>query len=565
MLNAVLKQFSQKTKALILIALGSITWSFTMVKSGWFYNSLGLKGSGLGFWGANGHDGIWHIALIESLKRGTLDMPVFAGQKIQNYHVGFDLILAFLSRITFIPVTLLYFQIIPVILSVLIGFLTYRFILNWTKSEHAALWSVFFAYFGGSLGWVLGNGESAFWSQQAITTLINPPFALSLVFILAGFLVLQKIINKYSFRYFLLAVVLFGSLVEIKAYAGILCLGGLLIAGLYTLVKSKSALMLKLFLISLAVAVILYLPLNKSSAGLLVFQPFWFLETLMGLTDRLNYQKFYMAMLTYKSGHNFVKMTPAYLVAFALFWIGNMGTRIIKDMMILKWIKNIKNLSWIEVFISSVIVAGVLIPMLFLQKGTPWNTIQFFYYSLFFSGLLAGVVASRIKNKLVLVVLVLLTIPTTIITLKDVYIPIRPPAMISKDELSALSFLAGQPAGVVLTKPFDEFSAKSAEPYPPRPLYLYESTAYVSALGKHQTFFEDDVNLDITGYNWQERRERLLSWYAEKDYVKSRAFLKDNSIKYIYWIKEGQSPLDLGKLGLVNVYENNLITIYEVN
>ena len=60
-------------KKWLLIIIGTISWSWTMVKSGWIYSY------GMGFWGANGHDGIWHIALIESLARGSLQMPVFAG------------------------------------------------------------------------------------------------------------------------------------------------------------------------------------------------------------------------------------------------------------------------------------------------------------------------------------------------------------------------------------------------------------------------------------------------------------------------------------------------------
>src|SRR3990172_3661184 len=83
------------------------------------------------------------------------------------------------------------------------------------------------------------------------------------------------------------------------------------------------------------------------------------------------------------------------------------------------------------------------------------------------------------------------------------YLPARPPAMISNEELEALKFLSTQPMGVVLTYPFDKFKAKEAEANPPRPLYLYESTAYVSSFAKKPVFLEDEVNLDITGYAWR--------------------------------------------------------------
>src|SRR6185369_3197989 len=93
-------------KSWLLIFIGAITWSLTMVKSGITYSY------GMGFWGANGHDGVWHIALIESLAKGSWDIPIFAGTKLQNYHIGFDLFVAMLHKLTFISVSTLYFQIL---------------------------------------------------------------------------------------------------------------------------------------------------------------------------------------------------------------------------------------------------------------------------------------------------------------------------------------------------------------------------------------------------------------------------------------------------------------------
>lgn len=539
-----------------------------MVKSGWIY------AFDAGFWGANGHDGVWHIALIESLAKGSLQMPVFAGHALQNYHIGFDLLVAALHRITLIPVLNLYFQIIPPILALFVGILTYKFVLDWTKSKTAALWSIFFTYFGGSFGWVIGRGESAFWSQQAISSLINPPFALSLIGILAGLIFLLKYRDFKTVKYLLLSSLCFGVLIEIKAYAGILALGGLFAAGIFSWIVEKKFSILKVFVASFIISLIIFLPLNKNSAGLLVWQPFWFLETMMSYSDRLGWFRFYSAMTTYKSGHIWFKEIPAYLIALIIFYVGNLGTRIIKEFLVWKWVKNLKSVGWLEIFTTSIIVAGVVIPIFFLQKGTPWNTIQFFYYSLFFSGILGGAAVAQIAGKLkqnrkllyvVEVVVVLLTLPTTILTLKDVYVPGRPPAKLSNEELSALSFLAKQPDGVILTYPFDPIAAKNAEGNPPRPLYLYTSTAYVSAFSKHPTFLEDEINLDITGYNWPERRAEVENWLKENNQTKAREFLRQNSIKYIYWVKPQRALLGESQLGLTNVYENREVIIYRVD
>lgn len=133
---------------LLLLLLGALSWSMTMVKSGW------MNSYGMGFWGANGHDGIWHIALINSLARGSLNMPTFAGVGLKNYHIGFDFLLAQLHNLTSIPTTILYFQITPPVIALLVGWLTYKLVLIWKKSQVQALWSVFFCLFCRRLGMV---------------------------------------------------------------------------------------------------------------------------------------------------------------------------------------------------------------------------------------------------------------------------------------------------------------------------------------------------------------------------------------------------------------------------
>ncbi|HKC04952.1 MAG TPA: hypothetical protein VKC54_03710 [Patescibacteria group bacterium] len=567
MLKEALKLFLQKGRAVAIIVIGTLAWSWTMVKSGWLYSY------GLGFWGANGHDGVWHIALIESLAKGTFRMPVFSGADLQNYHIGFDLMVALIYKITHVPVVNLYFQIIPPILAIFVGVLTYNFVFEWTKSKNASLWSTFFVYFGSGFGFLIGKGESAFWSQQAISSLINPPFALSLIFILLGLISLQKFTKTENTKYLIMSTLCFGLLIEVKIYAGLLVLGGLFVASIYDQIKNNKSGVTKTFLLSFGVSLVLFLLFEKGSGSLLVWQPFWFLETMMGLTDRLGWLRFFSAMNTYKSGHIWLKAIPAYFIALVIFYIGNLGTRMIKEFLVWKWLKNIKLIEWTEVFMSSIIVVGVIVPMLFLQKGTPWNTIQFFYYSLFFSAILAGIGSSQIlENSKTLAIryfkaglIIFLTIPTTLFTLKEVYIPMRPPAMVSKEELSALKFLSAQPEGIVLTYPFDPTAAKIAEVNPPRPLYLYVSTAYVSAFSKQQTFLEDEVNLDITGYNWQQRRQEVVNWYKEKDQVKAREFLKTKGIKYVYWLRGQRAFLGEAQLGLTNIFEDSSVILYRVD
>lgn len=567
----------------LLIFIGSLAWSLTMIKSGWIYSY------GMGFWGPNGHDGIWHIALANDLAKGSFQMPVFAGEPLKNYHIGFDLLVASIHKFTQIPTINLYFQIFPLLIAFSTGLLTYLFVLKWQQSTTKAFWSTFFVYFGGSFGPLVTliryssiGGESMFWAQQSISSLINPPFALSAVLMLCGLLLILLYKKNPSLKLFALTVLVFGILPQIKVYGGILAIGGLLTTGIYQLAGKRQSGLLKIGILSTLLGAALFIPLNKESNSLIVYQPFWFLENIMALSDRVGWPRFHEAMMNYKFGHIWHKAFLAYTTAFIIFLIGNMGSRIIAIPLVLQKFKTVKNLTSIDVFLLTTIVAGIVLPMLFLQRGTPWNTIQFFYYSLLFSGIFAGIAfVNFLSNKtkavrsIATILLLVITLPTTYATLKH-YLPSRPPAKISKEELEALNFLKKQPEGVVLTYPYNTYLAQKVEAYPPRPTYLYESTAYVSALSEKPTFLEDEVNLNITGYNWQKRKKEVEAFLATKEASEARVFLRSNNIKYIYWLQreycnpaclvpEQRAVLGETQLGITQIFENKEVKVYQIN
>lgn len=537
------KLLSTNKLAILVIILGSASWSLTMVKSGLFYNY------GMGFWGPNGHDGVWHIALAESIARGSFGMPVFAGEVIKNYHIGYDLLLAFVHRITLLPIPLLYFQILPPVIALLVGVLVYRFVLAWKSSKLAALLSTFLVYFAGGFGWAITlfrsegiGGESMFWSQQAISTLINPPFALSLVILMLGLWYILKLQDSQRQKYTVLVSALcLGVLLSIKVYAGILALCALSIVAVVSARRQKSLRYASLFSLSLAISLALFLPINTTATSMVEARPFWFLETMMLFEDRLGWPKFASAMVNYAAAGNYLYAMVAYAVSMAIFIVGNFGVRILGIFYFVNR-ERIRKLSDVDLFISLIIVGGVAAPMLFVQSGTPWNTIQFTYYSLFFSSIYAGIWLSEfLKNRSILtksttlVLITVLAVPTTAATLSAHYLPGRAPSKLSVDEHEALSFLRNMPPGVVLTIPFNRPKAIEAINDPPRPLRLYESTSYVSAFSAKPVWLEDEVNLEIMGYDWQTRREMVDSAMASSDPSELHGFINRENISYVYY------------------------------
>jgi len=573
MLKKFLRLFFGDKRLVLLIICGTVAWSSTMFKSGIIY------GYGMGFWGPNGHDGVWHIALAKSISRGIWDMPVFAGETIKNYHIGFDLILSAIHKLVLIPIHTLYFQIIPPVLAFLAGLGVYLFVYSWTRSKLSAFLATFFVYFGGSFGWLVTffrnrviDGESLFWSQQSISTLINPPFALSLLIVYFGLWSLIKGIETKDKKFLTLATFLFGILVQVKIYASFLVLFGLFITGVFKILKRNGLDILKVFLGASIISILLFPPSQKILENTLVFRPFWFLEEMMSAKDRFYWPKLASAIVNYKLAGNYFKLTFAYGLSFLIFLLGNLGTRIIGIQTFFRKIKNFKNFQDIQIFVIVVILTGIFIPTFFVQRGTPWNSIQFMYYSLSFMGILSGIsIGNLIKNLntkflsgSLLIFVIFFTLPTSLGTLLNHYLPERPPAKISKADLEALDFLSRQPDGIVLTQPFSKELAESKKNFPPRPLYLYESTAYVSAFSGKKTYLEDEVNLEITGYNWRQRRKEVERFFSLSDYDEKIKFLQKEGITYVYVVKDLQKYFkDLG-LESVKIFENSEISIYKI-
>lgn len=562
-------------KILFLIIFGSFLISSTMVRSGL------INSSGISFWGPNGHDAIWHLGVMsEIFKKIPPNNPVFAGAVLQNYHWGFDFFAVLVSKITLLPILDVYFRFLPIIFGLLIGIFSYFLSVENFKNKNIAFWFIFLNYFAGSFGWVvtlirLGQigGESLFWSMQSASVLINPPFAMSLTLLLIGIFLLLKKRQKNNFFWPILIGLIFGFLSGIKVYAGILI--GLSIS-VFLLVKlinkqfKKFDLILVLVTAISAFLVLLALGVLRGSS-LLIFKPFWFTHSMVESTDKL-YLPHLASLRTnlslLKFGYKTFILYGLEVFLLLIFLIGNLGTRIFGFFVIFKKIFQ-KKISDFDILIFSFMFFSFLIPIFFVQKGTAWNTIQFFYYFLFFANFyFAQFLGSLTEKKsflstLFLIVLIIFTVPTTFSTLKD-YFGNPSPSYIPNYELEALNFLKKQKDGYVLTFPYDKSRKDSLNIKTPIPLYLYETTAYVSAFSGKSTFLDDEMNLDITGYNFAKRRQEEIKFFNQKSPFEDRGFLVNNNIKYIYLVDDSNLNLNIKDSQINEIFNNDRVQIYQV-
>ncbi|MDD4938295.1 MAG: hypothetical protein PHX34_04765 [Candidatus Shapirobacteria bacterium] len=520
---------------------------------------------GLGFWGSNGHDAIWHLSLINHIKNPfKIDLPIFAGVTLQNYHPFFDILIAFFAYVSHISSTIWYFQIFPIISTII--FLVSSFFLGrrLTSNFFGGLLLMFFNAFANSFGWVVSliksgqiSGESLFWAMQSASNQLNPPFVLSLIFInCLLLLILNKKINQKLKLGLIFFILVFTPIT--KAYGGVVVY---LIFGLYSLLSFKiNKKSLVLLLISLPFSYLIFRLYNPLSISLFLFQPFWFTNSLIEAPDRFFLPKIVsMRYSLENTGIIGLRLIVIYLFSTIIFYLGNFSWRILGFFSF----RNFKNkLKW-PLIITILLIS--LIPLFFVQKGTAWNTIQFLYYSLFLSNIFLVIFLLKLKSSFLKKIIFIFIIITTLVsnweTVKR-YLSNPAPATLPTSEIEALNKLKNLPDGVVLTFPYDKYQKKSMST--PISLYAYETTAYVSAFSGKNTFLEDQMNLDITGFNWQDRRSEEELFFNSLDKFFARGFLLNNNIDYIYLVDNQSFKLDPNDLQINLIFDNSSVKIYQV-
>jgi len=500
---------------------------------------------GIGFWGPNGHDGIWHLSLINHIKNPfKIDMPIFAGETLKNYHPFFDILIAFLSKITFINSSFWLFQLFPLISAILFLYFSFKLGEKLSGKFSGGIILMLLNTINNSLGWIVTlfrsgnfNGESLFWAMQSPSNQLNPPFMLSILLILILIYLLTTKNPKKIYLFFLLIF-----LPIIKVYSAI---PAFIIFGFYVLKNKKY---LGTFIFSLFFAAILFFQYNSSASSLIKFQPFWFTNSMIESIDRF----YWPELVSFLHSQNIIKLIMGELVAISIFTIGNFAFRLFA-------LKEIyKNKSTL----ISILIC-FFIPLFFIQEGTSWNTIQFLYYALFLANIPLAVYLTKHKNITVLIIVINLL---PLIGSLPNYTGKIPPTAISKDEMSALDFLKNQPPGIVLTYPYDAYLRKSFQKTP-LPIYSYETTSYVSAYSRQITYLEDEMNLENSGYNWRPRRQDSENFFSQNNIYADRGFLVNNQIDYLYLPKIylNKTPLMSSELSLKTIYENPEIIIYQVN
>src|SRR3989344_2918626 len=520
------------------------------------------------FWSAHGHDGLWHVSLIEEIKKGALPQnPIYGGYKLLNYHFFSDLVPAFFSKYFGLSSLDLFFKFFPLLFSVWIGIGSFILGKKLTQgSTRAGLWATFFTYFSGSFGFIVTlyrdhrlSGETLFWSSQVQSSSGNPPQIVALTIVLAISLLLVKYIDSKDKPLLLINLLLIGTLVEFKVYGAIIVFLSLGMISLIRIVKDHK---FDLFLLTLAssfIAALLFFPNSSNAGGFLIYEPGWFIRTMIVSSDKLNWLDLELRRQTYLYEQNYKRVFSIQVLGFLIFLFGNLGTKFLGLMFFIKLLTTFKN--YPHQFLVLISFFALLLPLLFLQKGVAGNTIQFLQYFLLFLGIFSGIIVSillkKIKNIFLkitfIIIIILFSIPTQIGLLIDFYS--RPAfAKVPKSEIEALNFINNTSPNnsIILSPAFDKYINVQSSTLP---IWAWSDTAYIPAISCKQNFVADIEQLDITGYDYNLRQDIQKKLFQEENSSIFKNLLKENQINLIYLTRIQQKPkVNLNLAGLTLVF-----------
>ena len=378
-------------------------------------------------------DTLWHVALGQEVLKGFPPAhPSDPTIPLQNYHYFFDVFLAslhFTSGLSFIQLN---YQVAPLVVVTLLALAVYSF--GKRVGGEVAAWIAVFLTFGtGSFAFMIpwflpGNTwtESSFWVSQTFASIVNPQLIYTLAILVVFFLLQLPAFTKHWKRHLLL-IVLLSSSIGFKSY------GWILMSGLYAVTLLLETLQTRRFtpigfgLLYLAISTPFIWLITGFKTGSFFYKPFWFLDTMVEAPDRLNLVEWKLLEDHYRAHGSWLRVTELKLKEAAIFFGGNLGIRTLGLGLILAAFKT-KLLTRPHAQLLGVVVLGFLaaslFPLFFLQTGTVWNSIQFWYYALLCANCIviltlpyAWMQRHRLLSSMIGAVLIMLAVPTTVKTL----------------------------------------------------------------------------------------------------------------------------------------------------
>jgi len=382
--------------SVIIIVVGSISFLLVMFFSGW------KTSDGIQYIGINAFDGIRHISYI---KNQTIFFPPqhpgLTGEELRGFHYFYDFMLSRFMIFFNFSADDLSFRLFPLLISLIYGAGFYILTSSMTKKSIQIRWVLLFAYFSQSSIFLLylfnqKINIAANAVVQPIGLIINPFTVLSIGMLLVGLSLIPQI--KHSWRYAVLTGVILGVLSQMKVYSGLIAIACIIIYPIYLLIKTKKIKLMKNYFIVAFVAAFItaatYLPNNYNSGGL-IFMPLLFYSHFMQgpLMEGTHWE---IRRIIFAENNNIIRIILLYAEAVALFFLINLGTRLIvltktRTLLTKKfWNKEYNFLLFISIMFPTLIFS------FFIQPISVFDVVQFFWIALAILSIPSGLVVGHL-------------------------------------------------------------------------------------------------------------------------------------------------------------------------
>ena len=513
---------------------------------------------GIYFWGAHEHDGIWHLALIETaFKQIPFQFPVLAGKALGGYNYLLDIVLFVISKLG-VPASLLYFKIQPVAWFATFCILLYHMGRSLHDDKRFVRLLFFFVFFSSSFGIFIQllkhhtlTGSMGIPTMQGALSMTNPQFMWSLCVLLALWIFTTK--DKWPG---IVGLLIFAGL-GLKFY---FIVPAVIMVGWY-LVRCILNRNIKSFMVALAstgagVVMAYVIFYSGGTPGGLVWKP---LEITHQMVEDKNLwydqvmvqERYFIQQLGnfWSPRLWFIEVKTIFYFIFFNFGIRMLGVLGILVLTLFGRGKYTKS-----ILILLIVVMSTVMPILYIQRGTWWNTIQFLYYAIFFASILNAEFiwyATRRTNRNILFVVcavcALLFLPSTLDILQ-LSLSSNSVRYIPDEEVYALQKLRSLPKGVVLTQSFQKQETNIlADNY---------DTAYVSAYSGKPVYVADKDQLQLLGAEYGVRSKKLsddpCSALPEVEYVYVRLNTQDQKV----------SRCDELSKEFTLFYQNNMVLLW---
>ena len=561
---------------LIIVVVLSIVFSLSMLTSGVYGDTIKY-----------GRDDLWHLALINELKNNfPPDNPGFAGVPLRGYHFFYNFLLAKISNIFFISPLSLYFHFFPLFMAILWGLGVYSFMYKWSKKISIGLWAVFLTMFGGSFAFILRlrghenlSLDSAFGIQQSATSLINPPFAISILVVISTLFAIHQYLESKKNTWLIPVALFVGLATMFKVYAGIILVGGFILFSLIESIRKKNYLILVSLFTSGILFVVTY-GIFRDISSTLIFAPLWAPHSV--LVDNMPWYGYAEKMYTYTKLSVIKGIIETEFYSLYVFFFGNLGTRVIGLLFLpLILFRKFRKPSSLALTILIMTLISILIPMFFIQSGKVFEIIQMAWYFLFFISLFAAFgfyklfsfSYSKVLKVALFIVVLILTLPSAYENYKGYFDSFRSQgSQLSDPYLQAMQFLKskGNYNQTVLEIPNKNVAATKKDVLG----WYRSSTPAIVAFANKRSYLNNEY-IDFAGVYVASRIDfiRKIILLSNLPSSKSEEYmslqeeveqgLKNNKIVFIY---SPYSLYILEKTKYVHkIYSNQDAYIYKIN